>query len=604
MNDRDTVSRPPVPAGPGWVLGWLLQAALLGLLGCVQPQTRLQSEDEGEHDRYAVKTIGDSTTVGSAEPLPIGGVGLVEGLDGTGGDAPNDSYRTLLEDDLRKQGVREVKKLLASPDVAMVLVSAQIPPGARKGDPLDVEVRLPDRSKATSLRGGVLRRCVLFNYDFTKNLNPDFAGPQSMLKGHPVGRAEGPLLVGLDDGDEAARVRQGRIWGGGRTVIDAPLTLLLNQDQQFARIAAQIAERINETFHGSFRGAPGGSLADAQNNLAVALRVPPQYRLNLPRYLRVVRLIPMREANDPPGDRAGDHRTYRQKLADDLLDPARTVTAALRLEALGQGSLQTLKQGLTSQNAMVRFCSAEALAYLGSPSCGDELALAVKQPMLRAFALTALASLDESVCQVKLEELLTSAGDDETRYGAFRALRALDEHHPAVQGELLNDSFWLHRVAPNTPPLVHVSSRRRAEIVLFGEEAFLKPPFSIHAGEFAVTATENDQHCSVTRVPPVRPGERPHAIRSQCSLKLEDVLRAMTDLGAQYPEVVEALQQAYRYHSLSCRVRVDALPQATTVFDLEKVGKGKLELTDVPEALPAGADLGATPDLYDTGRRR
>src|SRR6202011_837777 len=123
----------------------------------------------------------------------------------------------------------------------------------------------------------------------------------------------------------------------------------------------------------------------------------------------------------------------------------------------------------------------------------EELGKAVvKQPMLRSFALTALASLDESVSRFQLRELLTTSADDETRYGAFRALRALDENDPLVQGEFLNDSFWLHRVAPDAPPLAHVSTTRRAEIVLFGETPTLKPPFSFLAGQFAVTATPGD----------------------------------------------------------------------------------------------------------------
>ena len=86
-----------------------------------------------------------------------------------------------------------------------------------------------------------------------------------------------------------------------------------------------------------------------------------------------------------------------------------------------------------------------------------------------------MASLDEAVCHVRLAELLTSGREDETRYGAFRALRTLNPRHKLVQGELLNESFWLHRVAPNAAPLVHISSTRRAEIVIFGEEPMLKP---------------------------------------------------------------------------------------------------------------------------------
>lgn len=579
---------------------WLGAALLLALAGCAtsKPQARLQIADETDRDRYGVKTIGDCTTVGNATGVQVVGVGLVTGLAGTGGEAPPDAYRAMLEDRLRKSGVRNVKEVLGSPNNAMVIVTAHIPAGAAVGDPVDVQVALPPRSRATSLRGGYLQECALFNYDYAKNVAPGYAGPDHALKGTTMAKASGALLVGFGDGDEAARVRTGRIWGGARCVAEAPFLLLLNGDQQYARVAALVADRLNETFYGAFHdnGPDGTAVAKATNNLAIGLRVPAQYKLNLPRYLRVVRLVPLREAEGAAGKR--DARPYLQKLADDLLDPARTVTAALRLEALGQNSIPALRPGLESKHPLVRFCAAEALAYLGSPSCGDELAAAAaRQPALRAYALTALASLDEAVSRIKLRELLQSSADDETRYGAFRALWTLDADDEAVRGDLLNDSFWLHRVAANTPPLVHISSTRKAEIVLFGEEAFLKPPFSFLAGEFTLTSAAEDTRCTVTRVPlhggPTR--------RKQCSLKLDEVLRAFAELGGMYPEAVELLQQSRDCQCLSCRVRVDAMPRATSVYDLAKAGRpgadGKPD--EVLEALPGDQDLGLTPTLYE-----
>jgi hypothetical protein len=602
MNRRVTVKGLlQVGRGPFWLGGVLLFA----LAGCATstPKARLQVEDETERDRYGVKTVGDWTTVGNAEGASLAGVGLVTGLSGTGGDCPSDGYRAMLEDDLRKKRVRNIKELLASPSNALVLVTAHIPAGAGMGDPVDVEVTLPPKSKATSLRGGYLQECALFNYDFAKNVSPNYPGPDRALKGSTMARASGSLLVGFGDGDEAARVRRGRIWGGGRCIADTPFLLVLNGDQQFARVAAVIADRINETFYGAFHGTgpDGNSVAKATNNIAIGLRVPPQYKLNLQRFLRVVRLVPLRES-DTAADKA-DRRSYRQKLADDLLDPARTVTAALRLEALGQTSIASLRPGLQSHHPLVRFCAAEALAYLGSPSCGDELARAVeKQPALRAFGLTALASLDESVSRIKLSELLESSVDDETRYGSFRALRTLDENDPTIRGELLNESFWLHQVAPNTTPLVHISSTRRAEIVLFGEEAFLKAPFSFLAGEFTVTSGTDDTHCTISRVP-LRGGA---PSRKQCSLKLADVLRAFAQLGGMYPEAVEILQQAQECQCLSCRVRVDALPQATSVFDLARAGRAAVTggPDEILDSLPNNQDLGLTPTLYEVNHEQ
>jgi hypothetical protein len=301
-------------------------------------------------------------------------------------------------------------------------------------------------------------------------------------------------------------------------------------------------------------------------------------------------LVPLQ---DTPDSGEGGRRSYKQRLAEDLLDPTRTVSAALRLEALGQRSVGVLKKGLESKHTLVRFCAAEALLYLGSPAGAAEAAqAAMEQPLLRAFALTALASLDEAVCQEKLAELVAIARDDETRYGAFRALCSLDEQHPAIRGERLNESYWLHRTARNSPPLVHVSTMKRAEIVLFGQEPFLKAPFGFMAGEFAVTATEKDT-CTVSRIP-----LRDAPLRRQCSLKLEEVLRTMAELGGGYPEAVTLLQQADKCECLTCRVRFDALPQAVSIYDLAKAGR------DNPgegELVPAGQDLGATPTLYESG---
>jgi hypothetical protein len=582
-----------LPLRAGRVPVMLAGALLLGLLGCSHNKlSRAKAEDESEKDRYPIRTIADVTSVGNAEPVRLGGVGLVVGLEGTGGPSPKDSYRSMLEHELQQQGVHHVKEVLSSLDNALVIVEAQLPPGVRRGDPIDVEVKLPPGSRATSLRGGYLRKCYLYNYDFARNLLPGYTGPKGMMLGHKLVHAEGPILVGLTDGEESVQVKQGRIWGGGRSRIDQSFALVMNADQQFARVTSVVADRINETFHAGLRGVDD-KLAVASNNLAVALRVPVQYRYNHPRYLRVVRMIPLLGGADAPLGEGPDRRSYRQRLTADLLDPGHTVVAALRLEALGTDSIPLFKKGLNSSYPLVRFCCAEGLAYLGSSSCADELARCARElPLLRAFALTALASLDEAVCHLKLRELLTTATDDETRYGAFRALRALDERNPLVRGELLNASFWLHRVPSEAAPLVHFSSTRRAEVVLYGEEPMLKPPFSFLAGEFTLTATEDDCRCSIRRIP-----LHGTPLRTQSSLAIADVLRGMAELGGQYPEVIQFLQQANSTRSLSCRVRCDALPQAVDVHELVQAGKGEADAA----VLTNGQDLGVTPTLYELG---
>lgn len=591
-----------VSMNPGFfsISGWNRRGILLGALGlglaplmtgCIKSlETFGKTGDSEEKDRYGVRTVGEVTSVGNADPIPLGGVGLVTDLEGTGGESANDGNRAVLEDDLKKLGVKNIKELLSSPNNALVMVNARIPPGSRKGDLIDVEVTLPPRSKATSLRGGTLQNCVLYNYDFAQNLLPDYQGNRGALRGHPIARASGALLVGFGDkrtGDVS--LRQGSLWGGGKVQIDLPLTLMMNPDQQLARVSSQVADRINEAFPGTAPGNPGSGPAVAKNNQVVVLKVPIQYKLNLPRYLRVARLIPL----NGPGTSLSE---YQRKLETDLLDPRHTVVAALRLESLGKETIPVLKKGLESSNDLVRFSSAEALAYLGSPGCADELARVVREmPMLRAYAFTALASLDEAICQIKLKEIIASDLDDEGRYGAFRSLRALDERNDNVSGEHLNESFWLHVVAPDTQPLVHVATSRRAEIVLFGQTPSLKAPFSLLAGEFTVTAGDGEDRCMVSRIPST--GGEPQ--RRSCSQAVADILRTMAALGAGYPEALELIQQADNCKSVSCRVRRDALPQTLTVQELARIartGKGA-DLTE-NDLRRSGSEPGALPGLF------
>jgi hypothetical protein len=314
-------------------------------------------------------------------------------------------------------------------------------------------------------------------------------------------------------------------------------------------------------------------------------------------------LIPLREPDklkelqanrlgSAGGVAPGTRVSYRKRVGEDLLDPAHTISAALRLEALGTESIPALKSGLESSHTLVRFAAAEALAYMDCSSAGEELGrLVEEQPALRAFCLVALASLNEAVSHVELSRLL-AAPAAETRYGAFLALRTLDDRDAVVKGELLNESFWLHRIAPNSTPLVHLAGSRRVEVVLFGAEPRLVPPFSFLAGEYTVTAATGDDHCTNTYL---------GSSKRQCPLRLAEVLKTMADLGAMYPEVVDVLRQADRCQCLSCPVAIDALPQATSVYELAMEGHNRDPqlLVGAEEIRKARSDFGSTPTLFE-----
>jgi flagellar basal body P-ring protein FlgI len=550
---------------------------VLAFAGCVQvgslPMPFMSPSPEQELEKSLdIGSVGDLTEVGNAGPIQVSGVGLVMGLDGTGGTPPS-QYRTMLEQQLRKQKIDNTRALLDNPNNALVLVNAYLPPGCRKGELLDVEISLPSGSKATSLKGGILAICQLRNFENAKNINPDKAN--ALLPGHVLAHASGPLIVGLGSPDDERAMKQARIWSGASSHISRPYYYILTKDEmKSAKVTNTIASRINLQFHDDLRkqrivndhrdlltagaateqlnrtfeaGFGTGDIAKAAGKDVIAVRVPYAYRFNHERFLRVSRLLPV---SVPPAAMVA----YQKKLETILLDQKHTMRAALRLEALGKDSVPVLKAGLASKNAVVRFCCAESLAYLGNTAGIEDLGkLAVDHPEFRAYAILAMASLDESICRENLAQLMTT-DDPELRSGAFRGLRLLDENEARL-GESTLGSFALHKVAPESPPLVTFSTNRRAEIVMFGPSATIKTPVRLLAGgEFTVTAKDGDDRLTISRIN--AKGER----CKQCALNLDDALSAFVDLGADYADVVDLLRNLEELRALSCPIREATVP--------------------------------------------
>src|SRR5262245_7987885 len=471
---------------------WAIAAICLGLLGCLGPRAaRFQSAEEGDAKAVEMRLIGELTIVASQEEVPVVGVGLVSGLAGTGGGMPPESpWRDMLEQDLKKRGIGNSKAIMSSPDCQMVLVSARVPAGTRKNDLIDVEVTVPENSRCTSLKGGYLYSCDLFNFENAKNITPGYQGKATNYKGYAVVRAEGALITGVagkvrvaatrnrnakpeEPSNDEPTQRAAYVWSGGKCLMDPPLMLLLNSELP-SRFAAQVADRINQTFPGMKVGRDG--LAAAKNKTLVALGIPQQYRHDVAHYLRVVRAIPLERT--PPLD-----SPYRRQLADQLLDPAKCLSAAIRLEALGDDSVPVLKSALAAPSPLSRFAAAQALTYLRKRDGVEELTrLAKELPALRGLCLTALASLDESICHVKLAELMSDR-EPTLRYGAFFALRTLDDRAQEVACEHCKDAYWVHQVAEDGQPMVHYLTSRRTEIVLFGQNPSLLPDARLMFGE-------------------------------------------------------------------------------------------------------------------------
>ncbi len=577
---------------------WMAGAAALAFLGA-GPGKKGMPDLRKEVMPKVDETISDLAFVRSNDNIRVEGVGLVIGLNGTGSDPEPSIWRTKLLDRMRKAQVPNAERWLESPTTSLVLVRGTIPAGVSTTDRWDVDIELSPASTTTSLEGGYLMLTPL-------NVVQVLDGQS--LDGQVMAEAFGPVLI--DTSAQPRDPRRGTVLGGARAKKDLPYTMVLKEDRQGYRPADMLQKVVNLRFH-QRKGIEQVGMATAKSPEYLVLNVPRVYHHNQYRYFQIIERLPM---VDSPELRA----RRQEQWTKELLDPKTAGQAALRLEGIGRNASGSLQTGLQSSDPQVRFFAAEALAYLGDPAGVDVLAeAATKQPEFRAFALAALAAMDDSASALRLRALMNQP-DPSLRYGAFNALRTMDEYDPFLgRIAVLNepkveeppddmtalrlhsaprrrvrpeDPFALYVVDCEGPPMVHVARTRRCEIVLFGrDQKLLLPAVLGGTGTILLNATANDREVEMSRIGAVSP-DQPD-VKIFCRPELSEIIRSMADLGATYPNVLAVLQMAERQKNLEGPLIVDAVPSAVDLYDAAQLAgvdaaKAKAEM----EAAAAKAD--------------
>jgi hypothetical protein len=513
---------------------------LIAASGCTSTIIRSQGPETASiSGKGAPRFVGDVARPWGLGDAVVECVSLVTGLSGTGEDPPQSSQRQALIQEMQRHDVRQPDQVLASPHTALVLVRAVLPPGINKGDRIDVEVRAPSRSKATSLAGGWLMESRLHEVAVIDS---------GVRSGHVRALAEGPVLINslLEGAEDAVGELRGAVLEGGVATQSRPVGLKLKSEHHSVAMSKLIGDAINRRFDTYVRGHKQGAAVPKRDNF-IELVIHPRYAHNLIRYFRVIEQLPLRvERAERPAELA--------KLKADLLIPETASVAALRLEAIGDEASSVLLSGLESSNPEIRFYAAEALAYLDVTEAAAHLAVAARnESAFRSRALTALGTMSSVEAHDELTSLL-HLPSAETRYGAFRALQAMNPRDPLIGGDLLDGQIHLHEIATTGPAMVHIARSHRAEIVLFDPQQALVPPVMLFAGKQILVKGEAGDVVRITR----------HSMgddsAARCSTRLSDVLRQCVELGATYPDLVQLLLQGRRQGCLASRLTFDALP--------------------------------------------
>lgn len=596
-------------------IGWFLLLGLSVALSytCLSAKSKSSDDEDDKDKKYATKVetpmIGDYTTFSGLQPVLVEGVGLVVGLNGTGGDPGPSPYRTELLNELKRRKVPNPNSILASPNTALVIVRAYLKPLMKKGESLDVEIELPESAEATSLTGGWLMETYLSEQAFV----PGRAAP---LMGHAYARAEGAVLtvgIGSDAATSPELLKKGRVLGGATVLKERELALYLRHDFRSVRNSSRLADVIGKRFHDFDAHGIKKPMAKAKTDQKIVLSVHPRYKNDYPRYLQVIRHLAFRE------DSVGA-RVRLQKLEHDIFTADRAEECSLELEAIGNDGIPILKQALTSPLLEVRVHAAIALAYLGESDGLPALKeAAATERAFRVYALTAMSAIEDADSHLALRELMSESGS-ETRYGAFRSLWTLDKRDPFIRGEVLGvrlddegkptqraGEYMLHALQTSGEPMVHALTRTRPEIVLFDANQEFRAPMYLSAGRhIMVTSQPGATTVTLSKFQVGQPDQR-----REVSMQIADVIRAADELGATYPDIVQMLADASKQKNLPNRLAVNELPEGGRVYyrPTSADGSGKKRKTKIgrdnmtPNLFPEQDEPDPTSDRKNTEPR-
>ena len=236
-------------------------SALALALGVALPRPAQAATARASADAIRVKDLGQSP--GWRDNALIG-YGIVTGLAGTGDSPTNRTTRQALANVLSQFSLAVSPDQVQSRNVAVVMVTAAMPPFAREGDTLDINVT--SSGDARSLLGGTL-----------------LLTPLKAANGRTYALAQGPLSIGGYRYDANGNVVQknhpttGSVPSGA--TVEVGLRTAPHDDQASVTFVLQdadytTADRVATAINASF----GSTIAEARDASGIDVRVPESER--------------------------------------------------------------------------------------------------------------------------------------------------------------------------------------------------------------------------------------------------------------------------------------------------------------------------------------
>lgn len=537
-----------------------LSVTVAGLAGCryetAQPVADVRYRSVGPKEDfpdYLRGTILEVVDVGGVEPQIISGYGVVVNLPNTGADdgIPSPVRERILDtasirgfESFNTEGPLgelSTSLFLADPKTAIVRVDGIVPPGARRGDRIDVRVSALPNNTTTSLVGGMLYQTELHTGIVTSRSPGERVNKAGVARGNVL---INPIFAGDDLTEVAERpgsrqslrsglIPDGGIYQGSREIKDRIFVLKLREPGY--RTARLIEQRINYHF--------GEKVAAAQDEGVVVLRMPENFAGQWEHFINLAVLL----YRDTGAPEAADEMA--RNLIDAAVDPKRTPEELMVIgyawEGLGRPAVPRLAPLLSDPNPAVAFHAARAAASVGDSAGVDALVSIAADPRdpFNVAAAEELGGLSQGMARNTGESLkrrtreLLSAPSKAVRVAAYESLVRLGDK--AIVSREIGGQFYLDVVPGKGEPFIYATRTGTPRLAIIGghprltEEAFA----SVFGARLTVSRDGADKPAVIYHRPVV--GQPVQAV------VLPEMVELVARLGGQRPSGETGIYLSY-----------------------------------------------------------
>lgn len=509
----------------------LLMGVVLFSISYCEGAKKKKKDAEANEPTKLDRTVGDLAEVASQASIPVQGIGIVVGLNGTGSsECPpeiRDYLRKYILTQVGRKDVVNPDTMIDSLDTAVVSVEGQISPAASKYQSFDLNVKALTGTQTTSLAGGRL---------FTTELKLIAKVADSLESSRNLAYAAGPIYIdGLGDGKK--NLTSGRVIGGGKVIDDYPVSLSLIKPD--FRAAAYIRNRINQRF--------GKDAANALSESTINVSIPEQYRDKKERFIMLLKSLYIASA-------APNEATQINRLIEELKTAKDKTKYQISIEAIGRPATDKLAALLEVNDPDVKFAAATTLV-----ACGDQRGLillreAAQNPASknRLAAIKTVGDYGFKKDVVALMGRLISDDNFDVRYTAYTYLEKFSD--PSVIRTVVAEDFFIDHVITGGPKTIYASRKQKMGITLFGAPIDCEKGIYIESddGGIIINSEPTDDRISILRKHPVTGGLMGPL---KCSPRMSDIIKLLCDppapkdekrrpgLGVPYDELLKMLQK-------------------------------------------------------------